>query len=73
QGGSPPEFAEQQARQGAFGVAVVRFPAGEDEVSLPMQVLGEASVDDEVKAVPRRVYVEEGVPRYGLKALPQSD
>ncbi|MFT4904195.1 MAG: hydroxymethylglutaryl-CoA synthase [Natronomonas sp.] len=73
QGGAPPEFAEQQARQGAFGVAVVRFPAGEDEVSLPMQVLGEASVDDEVKAVPRRVYVEEGVPRYGLKALPQSD
>ena len=72
QGGAPPEFAEQQARQGAFGVAVVRFEAGDGEVSLPMQVVGEGtSVGDTVRAVPRRVYVEEGVPRYGLKALPQ--
>ena len=72
QGGAPPEFAEQQARQGAFGVAVVRFEAGEGEVSLPMQVVGEGGeVGDTVRAVPRRVYVEEGVPRYGLKALPQ--
>ena len=70
QGGAPPEFAEQQARQGAFGVAIVRFPAGEGEVSLPMQVLGETAVDGTVRAVPRRIYVEEGVPRYGLKALP---
>jgi len=70
QGGAPPEFAEQQARQGAFGVAVVRFEAGDGEVSLPMQVVGGASVGDAVRAVPRRVYVEEGVPRYGLKALP---
>jgi hydroxymethylglutaryl-CoA synthase len=71
QGGAPPEFAEQQARQGAFGVAVVRFPAGDDEVSLPIQVVGGASVGDRVRAVPRRIYVEEGVPRYGLKALPK--
>lgn len=72
QGGAPPEFAEQQARQGAFGVAVVRFEAGDGEVSLPMQVVGEgASVGDAVRAVPRRIYVEEDVPRYGLKALPQ--
>jgi hydroxymethylglutaryl-CoA synthase len=70
-GGAPPEFAEQQARQGAFGVAVVRFEADDGEVSLPMQVVGEAAVGDAVRAVPRRVYVEEGVPRYGLKALPQ--
>lgn len=72
QGGAPPEFAEQQARQGAFGVAVVRFAAGDGEVSLPMQVVGDGgSVGDTVRAVPRRVYVEEGVPRYGLKALVQ--
>jgi uncharacterized OB-fold protein len=71
QGGAPPEFAEQQAKQGAFGVAVVRFPAGDGEVSLPMQVVGETAVDETVRAVPRRVYVEEDVPRYGLKALPQ--
>jgi hydroxymethylglutaryl-CoA synthase len=72
QGGAPPEFAEQQARQGAFGVAIVRFdiPGDDGEVSLPMQVVGGASVDEEVRAVPRRVYIEEGVPRYGLKAIP---
>lgn len=69
QGGAPPEFAEQQARQGSFGVAIVRFDAGEGEVSLPMQVVGGASMGDRVRAVPRRVYVEEGVPRYGLKAI----
>lgn len=71
QGGAPPEFAEQQARQGAFGVAIVRFPAGGGEVSLPIQVVGGASVGQAVRAVPRRIYVEEDVPRYGLKALPQ--
>lgn len=71
QGGAPPEFAEQQAKQGAFGVAIVRFPAGDDEVSLPIQVVGGTSVGETVRAVPRRIYVEEGVPRYGLKALPR--
>jgi hydroxymethylglutaryl-CoA synthase len=71
QGGAPPEFAEQQAKQGAFGVAIVRFPAGDDEVSLPIQVVGGTSVGETVRAVPRRIYVEEDVPRYGLKALPQ--
>jgi hydroxymethylglutaryl-CoA synthase len=71
QGGAPPEFAEQQARQGAFGVAIVRFGIDDEdgEVSLPMQVAGGASVGDRIRAVPRRVYVEEGVPRYGLKAV----
>jgi hydroxymethylglutaryl-CoA synthase len=71
QGGAPPEFAEQTARQGSFGVAIVRFEAGNGEVSLPMQVVESAAVGDPVRAVPRRVYVEEGVPRYGLKALPR--
>lgn len=71
QGGAPPEFAEQQARQGAFGVAIVQFAAGEGEVSLPMQATESVEVGDTVRAVPRRIYVEEDVPRYGLKALPQ--
>lgn len=67
QGGAPPEFAEQQAQQGAFGVAIVRFPAGDGEVSLPIQVVRETSVGESVRAIPRQIYVEEGVPRYGLK------
>ena len=73
EGGAPPEFAALQARQGAFGVAVVAFDAGNEAVSIPVQVVGEAAVGDRVRAVPRRVYVEEGVPRYGLKALPVGD
>ena len=73
EGGAPPEFAALQARQGAFGVAIVAFDAADDAVSVPVQVVGEAAVGDRVRAVPRRVYVEEGVPRYGLKALPVGD
>ncbi|MFW5959224.1 MAG: zinc ribbon domain-containing protein [Natronomonas sp.] len=69
QGGAPPEFAEQQARQGEFGVAIVRFEAA-GTVDLPMQVIDDADVGDSITAVPRMIYVEEGVPRYGLKALP---
>jgi hydroxymethylglutaryl-CoA synthase len=71
QGGAPPEFAEQTARGGSFGVAIVSFEAGDGEVSLPMQVIESADVGDSVLAVPRRIYVEEDVPRYGLKALPR--
>ena len=73
EGGAPPEFAATQARQGAFGVAIVAFDAADDAVSVPVQVVGEAAVGDRVRAVPRRIYVEEGVPRYGLKALPVDD
>ena len=51
-------------------MAIVRFEAGDGAASLPIQVVGEAAVGDRVTAVPRRVYVEEGVPRYGLKARP---
>ena len=69
QGGAPPEFAPQQARSGAFGVAVVRFEAaaGDGSVSLPGQVIDDVSVDDRVRGVLRRLYTQEGVTRYGTK------
>ena len=77
QGGAPPEFAAQQARQGAFGVAIVGFDARGDadgHFTVPMQVVGGEGVEpgDPVRPVPRLIYVEEGVPRYGLKAQPLS-
>lgn len=63
-GGAPPEFAEQQARGGDFGVAIVRF----GEASAPAQVTrGDPGVGDRVEAVLRRVYTQEGVTRYGFK------
>jgi hydroxymethylglutaryl-CoA synthase len=70
QGGAPPEFAEQQARQGAFGVAIVEFERDGATVSVPGQLVGEASVGDRVRGVVRRIYTQEGVTRYGTKFEP---
>ncbi|WP_367996346.1 zinc ribbon domain-containing protein [Haloferax volcanii] len=82
QGGAPPEFVEQQQRAGSFPVAVVAFdgPGGEggetDErtVSAPAQVVhspaGTPAIGDRVEAVPRRIYEQEGVVRYGFKVVP---
>jgi hydroxymethylglutaryl-CoA synthase len=74
-GGAPPEFAEQVARSGAYGSAIVEFDApGGGSASVPMQVVlaadDEIEVGDEVRAVPRRIYTQEAVPRYGLKVVP---
>ncbi|WP_368410958.1 zinc ribbon domain-containing protein [Halomarina pelagica] len=66
-GGAPPEFAEQQARSGGFGVAIVRFEVDGETTSLPAQLVGEAAVGDAVRAVIRRIYTQEGVTRYGAK------
>jgi hydroxymethylglutaryl-CoA synthase len=85
QGGAPPEFVEHQQRSGAFGVCVVAFDgpgSGADEddegetVSAPAQVVdspaGTPAVGDRVVAVPRRLYEQEGVVRYGFKIVPAS-
>ncbi|RDZ50683.1 ACP synthase [Haloferax sp. Atlit-6N] len=79
QGGAPPEFVEQQQRAGSFPVAVVAFdgPDGEADdraVSAPAQVVhspaGTPAIGDRVEAVPRRIYEQEGVVRYGFKVVP---
>lgn len=72
-GGAPPEFSQQQAQAGAFGVAIVRLKQGEQTVSLPAQLTGEAGVGETVFPVIRHVYTQEGVPRYGVKFTPKSD
>lgn len=71
QGGAPPEFAEQQARSGSFGVAVIRFERAGERVSLPGQLIEAAAVGDRVVPVIRRVYTQEGIPRYGTKFTPE--
>lgn len=76
QGGAPPEFVEQQQRSGSFAVAIVAFDGPEEgePVSAPAQVVhspaGTPSIGDRVQAVPRRVYEQEGVVRYGFKVVP---
>ena len=85
-GGAPPEFAEQQAQSGEFGVAIVAFdgPDGgpvtdpaDDTVSIPAQVTDGGSenvgVGDRVEATIRRIYTQEGVTRYGVKVKPSDD
>jgi hydroxymethylglutaryl-CoA synthase len=77
QGGAPPEFAEQQQRSGAFGVCVVAFDGPDEQtVSAPAQVAttpGDApDIGDRIVTVPRRIYEQEGVVRYGLKVVPAS-
>ena len=73
QGGAPPEFAEQQAKSGDFGVAVVALDGpGDETVSVPAQVVDghDLAVDDRVEATVRRIYTQEGITRYGFKIRP---
>ncbi|SFS90866.1 zinc ribbon domain-containing protein [Halostagnicola kamekurae] len=74
QGGAPPEFAEQQQRDGAYAVAIVALEAEEGTITLPAQVTDadpeSVSVGDTVTATIRRIYTQEGVPRYGAKFEP---
>jgi len=76
QGGAPPEFVEQQRRDGPFAVAIVETPAvgGEGRARFPAQLADcdpeAVSVGDEVTGRLRRIYSVEGVTRYGLKFVP---
>ncbi|MFC6953835.1 zinc ribbon domain-containing protein [Halorubellus litoreus] len=76
QGGAPPEFAQQQQRDGDFDVVVVAFdaPTGDGTVSAPAQVTdadgGAVDVGDDIVATVRRIYTQEGVTRYGFKVRP---
>ncbi len=74
QGGAPPEFAELQQRDGAYAVAIVALEADEGTFTLPAQMTDvdpeTVSVGDTVEATIRRIYTQEGVPRYGVKFEP---
>lgn len=74
QGGAPPEFVPQQDRDGAFGVAIVELDDGEGTVELPAQLTDcdpeTVEVGDTVDATIRRIYDQEGLPRYGVKFTP---
>lgn len=76
-GGAPPEFADQQIRGGAYASAIVDLDVdGERSVRVPLQVVlmgdAEVGVGDRVTTTLRRIYEQEGVPRYGLKGVPMS-
>lgn len=75
QGGAPPEFIEQQRRDGSFAVAIVEITTDSDSVRLPGQLTNcdptEPEVGDSVTPTFRRIYEVEGVTRYGLKFAPE--
>lgn len=74
QGGAPPEFNEFQERAGDFANAIVEHSIPEGSVKIPGQVTDvspdSVSIGDEVEAVVRRLYVQEGISRYGCKYIP---
>ncbi len=74
QGGAPPEFVPQQDRDGAFGVAIIELADDEGSVELPAQLTDcdpeAVDVGDAVEATIRRIYDQEGIPRYGVKFTP---
>lgn len=73
-GGEPPEFVPQQSRGGPYAVAVVAFDGpdgGTATVPLQVPLAGVESIEvgDEVATTIRRIYEDEGVIRYGRKAV----
>lgn len=77
QGGAPPEFVEQQQRDGPFAVAIVEITTDGGSVRIPGQLTDcdpqNPSVGDSVTATVRRIYEAEGVTRYGLKFAPSTE
>lgn len=75
QGGAPPEFIEQQHRDGPFAVAIVEITTETGSVRIPGQLTDcdpqDPAIGDAVTATFRRIYDVEGVTRYGLKFTPE--
>jgi 3-hydroxy-3-methylglutaryl CoA synthase/uncharacterized OB-fold protein len=77
QGGAPPEFVEQQRRDGPYAVAIVEASPidGDGSARFPAQLTDcdpeSVAVGDEVTGQLRRIYSVEGVTRYGLKFVPE--
>lgn len=71
QGGAPPEFADLLEQHGEIGVVVVELEEGTSVPGMLTDVDPD-TVDrgDRVEAVVRRLYTQEGIPRYGFKFRP---
>lgn len=69
--GAPPEFRDQAAVQGEYPVAVVELAEGPRISAQLIDCKPEnVRIGMEVEATVRRIYVEEGVIRYGFKFRP---
>jgi uncharacterized OB-fold protein len=71
QGGAPPEFEDLITQQGSIGVVIVRLEEGARVPGMLTDTDPEAvETGDQVEAVLRRIYTQEGIPRYGVKFRP---
>jgi uncharacterized OB-fold protein len=71
--GAPPEFTAQARAEGGYWVAIVRLAEGP---KITAQLTGfetPPQIGQPVEAVVRRLYVEEGVIRYGFKFQPAKE
>lgn len=69
--GAPPEFREEAAVKGSYPVAIVELDEGPRVVAQLVDCDPAAvAVGMEVEVTLRRIYVEEGVIRYGYKFRP---
>lgn len=70
-GSAPAEFAEQQRRAGAYDVAIVELEEGPRCAAMVCDAApGALRIGDAVELVVRRLYTQDGAPRYGFKARP---
>ncbi len=65
--GAPPEFAEQARLSGGYAVGMVAADEGPMITAQLVGFLEPPPPGTRVRAVIRRLYVEEGVVRYGFK------
>lgn len=70
-GSAPAEFAEQQRRAGAYDVAILEMAEGPRVAAQVCDAAaGQLRIGAPVELVVRRLYVQDGSPRYGFKARP---
>lgn len=69
-GSAPAEFADQQRRAGAYDVAIVALEEGPRVAAMVAGPAGRLRIGDAVNLVVRRLYMQDGAPRYGFKAKP---
>jgi uncharacterized OB-fold protein len=67
--GAPPEFATQSAMRGRYAVAIITLEEG-PKIAAQLTNATHVRIGMPVEAVFRRIYVDEGVIRYGLKFRP---
>lgn len=68
-GGAPPEFAEQAAVRGDYVVAIIELEEG-PRLTAQLVDCNHVQIGMPVEATMRRIYVDEGVIRYGYKFKP---